>query len=173
MRKGMLVLTVVLISLLATAVFGEWTLTYFTDEMTGQRTWYASSPISYPNSVMNFPYADACAWLIVLYNGENDLPLVLFNLIPTFLNTSIGDGYYLLSTRVKWNNSVEQMEFYQPILGNGLFFIDYKRATKMIRASKTMRIELNWLGNGLVYFDFDLTGASKAIDNLHAVYGKK
>jgi len=36
-----------------------------------------------------------------------------------------------------------------------------------------MRIELNWLGNGLVYFDFDLTGASKAIDNLHAVYGKK
>ena len=65
MRKGMLVLTVVLVSLLTTAVFGEWTLTYFTDEMTGQRTWYASSPISYPNSVMNFPYADACAWLIV------------------------------------------------------------------------------------------------------------
>mgnify|MGYP000855178551 CR=1 FL=1 len=173
MNRRMLVLLILLLTLLTTAAFGEWELLKVNDPMTGQVSWYAVSPVAYPSRTLSYPYTNLQAWIAVSVEDGTDLPFVLFSVIPVFYNSSAGNGYYLIDTRVKWNNSVEQMLFYQAALNSRLYFVDFSRATKLIRNSNIVMIEFNLYPDGIVYFTFDLTGASKAIDNLHAVYGKK
>ena len=157
----------VLVLLAVSTVFCEWNVNYIQDEMTGAQTWYAVSPLAFPTKQLSFPYQDTTAYLFVFYVNGMDLPVIVFS--PS-LGLTVGLPYkdgFLYTTRVKWDNKVENIQIFNKLFENGITFIEPAYVIRKIRSSKAMLLELNWIGNGSVYFKFDLTGASKAIDQLH------
>ncbi len=170
MNKKVVIAVLVLICLIATVALGEWTIYPIVDPMTSQVTFQAKSSTTYPTTKMSFPYGDTKAWLIIQYDGVNESVAILFSTSPNLTNTTINNGYYTITARVKFDDTIEEVKLYQEWLDKYLIFVDSNRVIQRMKTSKTMLLELSWFGQGKVYFNFDLTGVSDVIDTMHSKY---
>ena len=145
------------------SLYGQWVVSSSTDEMTGKKSFYATSSITSPNRAMNFPYNDVKAWIGIGYNGENEWVYIGFTKRPNLTNTDTKDGYDLIKTRIKWDNSIETVSFTQRWGDKFIHFVDGEAAIEKIFKYGKVLIELPWYGEGSVYFEFSLRGSSSAI----------
>lgn len=172
MNKKVVIIALVLICSIATVTLGEWTVHLFRDPIMSRDVWYADSPLTYPLKQMSFPPSGATAFITIMFDGKNDSVTISFSSAPIIMNTRKENTYELFTTNVVWDNVLEQVQFYRFPGSTILFFDDQKYAITRMRNSRTMILELNWYLNGTVYFMFDLTGASDAINEIHAKFGK-
>ncbi|PNR93279.1 MULTISPECIES: hypothetical protein [unclassified Petrotoga] len=143
----------------------KWRVYVSKDEMTGEEVWYAISPTVTSTQKMEH---EVLACLIVGYNGEIELVNIWFSLIPNLQNSLINDGYDIIRTRIKWDDEVEPVTLLHEWGSYALIFAgDEKDYVSKIINSDTMMLELNWYGEGKVYFQFPLEGAAEAIDEIH------
>ncbi|TLM63963.1 MAG: zinc ribbon domain-containing protein [Deltaproteobacteria bacterium] len=133
------------------------------DEMTGKRSSYATSPTITPKNPMAFPYQDTTAWLAVGCNKGSEWAYIGFSKAPNLNDTETGDGYNVIKTRFKWNNTVETAEFIQKWGGESIHFENAKYAITHIASSSVAVLELDWHGQRPVHFEFPLHGASAAL----------
>ncbi len=150
----------------------KWRVTVSKDEMTGEEIWYALSPEVSSTEPMNFPYEDTKAVLGVGYNGEDEWVYIGFNVTPNPLDTTIGDGYYIITTRIKWDDEIETTKLTQEWGSKYLHFTEDEEVVSKIINSDTMLLELNWYGEGKVYFRFPLEGAAEAIDEIYSKFSE-
>lgn len=136
------------------------------DEMTGAVQAFASSPRAASNSPMEFPYSGTRAWIGVGCDGKDEWSYIGFTQAPNLSNTDTKDGYNLVSTRVRWNDSVETTVFTQKWGASFLHFRNYSQSIARLAASKTVLLELDWHGQQPVYFEFTLEGSSDAISDI-------
>jgi len=170
MRKGMLVLTVVLVSLLTTAVFGEWKLSSYKDNETGKTSWYIVSDYVLGVSADTGQYCPLEAAIFISYNDEYNTLVTSITFFPLvdLLNmkgTLYGDMLFF-NTWVMWDDKVERVEMAKFTYTAPLMFTNHDFVINKIRNSTTMLIELNFMAYGTVYYVFDLKGASTVIDSL-------
>ncbi len=168
MSKRTFILLLILFTV--SLAFCAWTVDYIEDEMTGEKTWFAASPLAFPTRQLSFPYQNTTAYLFVFYRDGQDLPVITFDPMLNIKGGIIYKDGFLYTTRVKWDNNIENIKIFKRLFADSITFIDPAYVVKRIRSSNTMLLELDWIGIGRVYFKFDLTGASKAIDQLHAKY---
>lgn len=142
---------------------GQWRVSSSADQMTGERSVYASSRRVSPTASMGFPYNDAEAWLGFGCNGRSEWAYVGFSDQPNLIGTDTESGYDTFITRVKWDNNVRNTGFLQTWGESFIHFRNDGRAIANMIASSTVRVELSWYGEGQVYFDFSLDGSSAAI----------
>jgi len=169
---GKKVFVFLLILFAVSTVFCEWTLLYAQDEMTGEKTWYVSSSIVFPTEKLSFPYQNMAGRLVILYDPIKNIDMValmLNSILSLEDGVLYGDGF-LYTTRVKWDDKVEDVRIFNGIFEKNVLFVDSEYIVKNMRSSKTMLLELNLFSGGSVYFKFDLTGVSEAIDQLHSKY---
>ncbi len=159
-------------AVLAMPASGQWRNSASKDEMTGKRQAFATSPMTSPTSPMSFPYTETQAWLGFGCDGENEWTFVGFSQQPILLNTDTEDGYNSISTRVKWDDSVETMRFTQKWGNSFLHFADDSAAIAHMTTAATVLLELDWYSGGRVYFRFKLRGASAAIARARAACRK-
>ena len=168
-----MVIIILVLSLTISATISasaQWTTSVSKDEMDETETWYATSSYTSPTEKMSFPYGNIKAWLGIGYNGKQEWVYIGFNDSPNLTDTSIKDGYDLISTRIKWNDEVENIVLTQKWGSKFIHFRDDKAIVSKINQSDTVLLELNWYGEGKVYFRFSLVGSSDAINKIHSAF---
>ena len=163
--KLTLLITIISLSL---SVFADnkWATHVSKDEMTEAKTWYAFSPSGGPVKKMSFPYEDTEAWLGIGCDGEDEWVYIGFNVSPNLTGTTTKDGYDLINTRIKWDDQIEDITLTQSWGSRFLHFMDDESVISKIAKSKTVLLELNWYGEGKVYFRFPLDGSAAAINEI-------
>ena len=170
MRKRMFVLVVILISLLATATFGEWKLSSYKDNETGKTRWYLVSDYVLGMAADTGEYCPLTAAIFISYNDEYNtlVTSITFSPLVDLLNMkgTVYNNMLFFETWVMWDDKIEKVEMTKLTNTAPLMFTNQNFVINKIRNSKTMLVELNLIGYGTVYYVFDLKGSSAAIDNL-------
>jgi hypothetical protein len=147
-----------------------WQVSNSTDEMTGEKSFFTISPKISPTEQMDSPYDDVVAWIGVSCSGSKEWEYIGFSTAPNLTNTEIKDGYDKISTRIKWDNSIENAEFLQTWGDKFLSFYDPQNGDEEIiqklQTHNSLLLELDWYGEGPVYFNFPLEGAKEGIDSI-------
>ena len=158
----------------------SWSSSTSADVMTDEKSSYTHSVITAPIRKMSAPYADVEAVLGVSCDGVKEQVYLAFSKAPNLANDETKDGYNLITTRIKWDNS-------EPVVTNltqdwGSTFLYFsahnedafqnvfvsREIARNISLSNRMLLELNWYGQGQVYFDFPLNGASVELSKIRA-----
>jgi hypothetical protein len=171
-KKKLIIFLMLIVFVLSITVYAadQWDTSVSKNEMTGTETWYASSPVVAPKEKMDFPYSNVKAWLGIGYDGKNEWVYVGFNEAPNLNDTSTKDGYNLVSTRIKWDDKIKDIQLTQEWGSKFIHFKDDEAVVSKIAKSNTVLLELNWYGEGKVYFRFPLDGSSAAIDKIHNAF---
>lgn len=143
-----------------------WTTSTSKDEMTGDLSEYATSPITKPSKKMEFPYRKVHAWLGVGCDKNNEWAYIGFNSSPNLTNTKTEDGYDSIKTRIKWNDKTEEIELIQEWGAKFIHFRKDSTAISKIETSKSSTLELKWHEQQNVYFEFTLAGSSAAVKEI-------
>jgi RNA polymerase subunit RPABC4/transcription elongation factor Spt4 len=133
------------------------------DEMTGKLQAFAHSPQTYPTRRMEFPYDGVEAWIGAGCDGKSEWVYIGFNSAPNLANDETEDGYSLISTRIKWDDSLENVKLTQDWGAKFIHFREDSSALSKIAVSSKALLELQWHGEQPTYFEFSLNGSSKAI----------
>lgn len=136
------------------------------DEMTGKLQAFAHSPQIAPTRRMEFPYSNVEAWLGVGCDGKSEWVYIGFNGSPNLSNDETEDGYNLISTRIKWDDSLENVKLTQDWGAKFIHFREDSSALAKISASSKALLELQWHGQQPAHFEFSLNGSSKAITEM-------
>jgi hypothetical protein len=142
------------------------------DEMTGKRSSYASSPTVASKAPMSFPYQNTKAWLAVGCDKGSEWAYIGFTQAPNLNDTKIQDGYNLITTRFKWNDTVQTITLNQKWGAEFIHFQNPRDAIRRIAAGSTSVLELDWHGQQPVHFEFTLRGASAAVSAIRSECSK-
>ncbi len=154
----------------ATSAAAQWTNSASKDEMTNEQMVLAISPHATPSRPMELPYTDTDAWVGFMCDGKNEWVYLGFSNTPNLNNTELGDGFNYFSTRLKWGAEIKNARFSQKWGSSFINFSDGRDALKRLTngSADTLLLELDWYGNGAVYFRFSLEGAADAIAKARA-----
>lgn len=161
MKQFLLLLT---LSVITIPVFGQWTSFDSEDRMDGSVTYYSQSFVTRPIERLDFPYEDTYSRIIVGCDEYRSWVDFYFNNSPNLRNTSTENGYDEFSTRVKIDDDLERITLTQQWGSNFLSVKNDNQLIKDIKSGKTLLIELDWVGNGTVYFEYNLIGSSESIN---------
>jgi hypothetical protein len=162
MKKAMFLIAMVFVTMNGVA---QWTTHTSTDEMTGDKSFYAVSPDTKPTKAMGFPYADVFSNIVVGWNDKSQWVYFWFSDDPNLLNSETEDGYNLITARVKWDdNPPESIVLYQEWSSKFVApWEDDEGFIKKLKTHNALLLELSWYGNGKVYFRYNLRGSSSKI----------
>lgn len=159
-------LTIAVVLAVGLAAAADWKVSVSKDEMTGKKECYAISPTTKPTKPMGFPYAGVVAWMGVGTDADSEWVFVGFNEAPNLANTTTKDGYNLITTRIKWDDQLENVSMTQDWSAKFLHFQHDSKAIASIGQAQSVLLELNWYGNGNTYFRFPLGGSGSAISTM-------
>ena len=142
------------------------------DKMTGKLSAYASSPAIAASTNMSFPYNNVEATLSIGCDSESEWTYISFNSAPNLANTKTKDGYNLIATRIKWNNTIQEITLSQDWGAEFLHFRDAETVINNIASSNSALLELQWHGQQPTYFDFTLNGSTSALKAIRAECSK-
>lgn len=163
---------VVIILMLSVSAYAQWTNSVSEDEMTGERSCFAQSPVTSATKEMSFPYTDTYAWLGIGYDGQSEWVYFGFSNEPNLTDDDTMDGYDRINTRIKWDNEVVNATFTQEWGSKFIHFTNDRAAITKIIQSNTVLLELSWYGEGQTYFRFSLQGSSDAIRKMRSSCNK-
>ncbi|MGJ8453810.1 hypothetical protein ACSFC1_00690 [Pseudothermotoga sp. U03pept] len=169
MKRNVIVIFISILTLLAQLVLAQntWTTTNRKDPMTEKITWYALSPSVSPIEKMSFPYEKTQASIVVARQGKEEWVYISFNVRPNIVGGSIVDGYEVITTRIKWDNSQPVYAKFLTQFGSKLLlFENTMEIIQKILLHRKLIVELDWYGQGLVHFEFSLEGAANAITQI-------
>lgn len=149
-----------------------WDNTRSKDEMTGKRSSYAASPTVSSKAPMAFPYQSTKAWLGVGCDKGNEWAYIGFSTAPNLNDTETEDGYNVIKTRFKWNDSVETVTLTQKWGAEFIHFQDDRSAISHIASASIAVLELDWHGQRTVHFEFPLRGSSAALSKMRSECAK-
>jgi hypothetical protein len=134
------------------------------DEMSGKKSAYAASPRSSSKRAMDFPYHGTEAWIGFGCDNKNEWVYVGFSEAPNLNDTETQDGYNVVKTRVRWDDTVISETFTQKWGGAFFSFRNDDQAIQRIVSGNNVLVELDWHGQKRsVLFPFTLHGSSNAI----------
>lgn len=145
------------------ALQARWTHSTKRDEMTGEISAFAFSPRSKPTRPMSFPYMDLTAVMAFGCDGDSEWAYINFSDSPNLTNTETEDGYNTFTTRVRWDEAVENTRMVQEWGATALHFRNGADAIRKMASASEALVELKWYGAGDVYFLFSMNGSSAAI----------
>lgn len=163
--------TTIILFFIGLPIFAQWDNSSSIDEMTGEVSAYCSSQFVSSTKKMNFPYTDTKAFLGIGNDGKSEWVYIGFTNQPNLLNTETKDGYNVFNTRIKWDDELTSSKFIQTWGANSIQFWNSEEVVENIRNSNTVLLELEWHGSGKVYFRFNLSGSTKAVNKMRAKTG--
>lgn len=155
-----------LVAVNISSAYAGWGVSFHSDEMTGKNQVFAISPIVKSTKNMSSPYNNVNSWLGVGCESGKRWAFIGFSQAPNLLGSKTKDGYNLISTRIKWNEEVQKVNLNQDWGAKFLHFNNDDIIIKKIATSNEALLELNWYGNGNVYFNYSLSGSASALKKM-------
>ena len=122
---------------------------------------------------MSFPYRDIESWVGFGCNRKgSEWAYIGFSQRPNLTNSETQDGYNLITERIKWDDLVTSITFFQDWGSKFLHFQDDQKNIQNIMTKSIMLLELSWYGERDVYFQYSLKGSSKAIQDARNICRK-
>ncbi|MEI4552072.1 hypothetical protein [Pseudoalteromonas spongiae] len=146
-----------------------WVTSTSKDKMTGEFSAYALSPRAFPTKKMSFPYSNVHSSLGIGCDKNGEWVYFSFSSAPNLTNAETKKGYKLISTRIKWDEQIQNVFLTQDWGAKFIHFRDYKAAISNIFNANKALLELQWHGQQSVYFEYDLNGSSKAISEIRSL----
>jgi hypothetical protein len=147
----------------AAPVKPQWAVTTSVDKMTGKRKVFATSPTVASTETMQSPYRNVTAWMGVGCDGKNEWVYVGFSTAPNLTDTETKSGYSEIRTRIKWDNSLQNVALTQEWGAAFLHFDDKIQTISKITTSNAALLELNWYGQNHPQFSFPMDGAAASV----------
>lgn len=148
------------------SVYGQWTTSETTDEMEGTTSYFAISPDVKPTRQMSFPYGNITSNLVIACKEASTYAYFYFSDSPNLTDDETEDGYNLVRTRLKVDEVIENISLTQTWGANSLFLLNDELYIQKAKEASELLLELNWYGNGKVYFRYDLSGSAKKISEV-------
>ena len=143
-----------------------WDVSFHSDEMTGKNQAFAISPIVKSTKNMSSPYNNVSSWLGVGCESGKRWAFIGFSEAPNLSGSKTKDGYNVISTRIKWKEEVQKVNLTQDWGAKFVHFNNDEIIIKKIASSNESLLELNWYGNGNVYFNYSLSGSASALKKI-------
>ena len=137
----------------------SWTNGTFTDELTDEKTVYASSKPAYNkfgNRVVK-SYA-----IVTCYDGVLSSYLN-FSSKPIITGDETGNGYSTSRNVVRYGDEYITLAMYQTWGAKSLHLMNDAKFIGVMKSSNSIKVQLNIYTQGSVVFEYDMTGSSKAI----------
>lgn len=138
------------------------------DEMTGEVSHYALSRSTRSLRQMSFPYTNTEGNLGFGCTSVSEWVFMGFTNAPNLNETDTEDGYNLIRTRIRFDDQVQQAELTQEWGSSFIHFVGAQNIIPKLIDSSTLRVELNWHGEGNVHFEINLDGSTAAIQEARA-----
>lgn len=151
----------------------RWDTSRSKNEMTGKNSSYAHSPSTFSTKPMSFPYSDVKAWLGIGCDSDSEWAYIGFNEAPNLNDDETEDGYNAITTKIKWDESIEETYLTQKWGAEFLHFKFDTSAIEKIQKNNKVLLSLQWHGQGTVYFDFTLRGSSAALKKIRSECARK
>lgn len=158
----------------------KWQFFASIDEMTGKVSYYATSPSIKPRKVMDFPYSNVESWIGVGCETGQKWMYFGFTISPNLLGDNTESGYNWLETRIKIDEKQTNVYLSQSWgaktlhVGDGggsrmnKELISKAELISYLPKANKILLELNWHGNGNVYFAYPMTGSANALAKLNS-----
>jgi len=151
-------------------VLPGWTSHESTDAMTEEKRSFASSPVVPPVNRMGSPYSRVTMSLHIGCDADSEWIYFAASEKPNIADDETESGYNVIRTRLRWDEEVVETRLTQS-WGERFLRVSYTHrddAIARVIASSVVRLELNWFGEGRVYFDVPLRGSSAAVAEARA-----
>jgi hypothetical protein len=157
----------------SSVAFGDWSVEVARDRMTDNTEAYAHSSSVKSLDPMKPPYTGTKAWLGVGCDAQRTWTYVGFDKKINITKSRTGDGTSSYNMRIRLDND-------QPIGvstihewgGSFLHFEDDLNMIGKFQRGKKLLIEIGWYGQNRVYYEFDLTGSTGAIESAYTACGR-
>ena len=151
-------------------VYASWEYREKVDRMDGTFSAYASSSETQADPAMSFPYADVRSSIVYSCdNKTNDWAYLWFSTRPNLSGGDNEDGYSMHTIRGKFDSQPSQNIRMIQRWGGSTLQLDRRKLNNSIKVINNMKkydsllISLDWYGQGNIYFEYDLIGASVEI----------
>lgn len=123
-----------------------------------------------PTKKMKAPYSNLEASIGVLCNSDVELLMMVFSQPPKLNNTNTKNNDDKITARIKWGDTFENVILAQS--SHILIFDNSKKVIRKLIKSKSALLELDWSGQGLIYFKFPLSGSVAALKKMRTFCSK-
>ena len=170
-------LTFMLVFMLVVPALCDWKTYTQEDEVTGEKTAYAKSSYTSPKYAMSYPYNDIEAWIGVGSDGDREWAYIGFSSSLNLDNITLRDdnGNEIVRPRTKWDEELIELDLRHEPGSRFLTFAwsDIQEGfVRSIAEHNTFLLELEWRGQGKVYFEFSLKGSTAALREMRRLVNK-
>ncbi len=159
-------LLIVMLTIIPLGLNAQWKTFSNEDEMTGEKSIYASSPTSNPTKNIGQPYSDLTATLVVSCDKEKEWTYVIFNKDANLNYDVTRDNHQTAYSRIKWDEEIKEVIFTKYDNHKALHLYDDKTVISDIEKYGSALVELNWYSEGRIFFRFNLSGSSAALQKI-------
>lgn len=138
------------------------------DEITGKKSYYASTQSVYPTEQLRWPYSNLKSFIGFGCNSssKNGWAYIGFTKNPNLIGGEYSRDGKIFRSRAKWDNQVGQVTFFVSLTEDRFLHLQYDNnfIRKIMEHSK-LKIELQFYQEGNIYFEYkNLKIFSKAIN---------
>lgn len=150
----------------------EWIVLPSDDIMSGERTWSAFSPDTWPLYPLKYPYDDMYANLVYTVINKTEIVALAFSNYPLLEFHSLGNGSFVAFGRAKFDNQkpINITLFVAKIPAKVAFILETNVFIENMKKYNKVLIEVPWIDRN-VYFEFSLKRASTAISEVRSKSG--
>ncbi|MDM7321101.1 MAG: hypothetical protein P3W91_005165 [Fervidobacterium sp.] len=150
----------------------EWIVLPWDDIMSGERTWSAFSPDTWPLYPLKYPYDDMYANLVYTVIKKTEFVALVFSSYPLLEFHSLGNGYFVAFGRAKFDNQqpINITLLVTKLPAKVAFIVERDVFVENMKKYNKVLIEVPWLDRN-VYFEFSLKRASTAISEVRSKSG--
>lgn len=148
-------------------IVGDFTIKSTTDEMSGVKRFTAMTDFS-PSPELDSPYKGVKSALFIGCDTKRKKISVsmFFSKRPNIVNDETRDGYSSSVSRIKFDDKLDNIALMQVHGSSFLFARNADFAVKNIKNKKTVKLEIDWYGNGSPIFEYKVGGAKDAIKEI-------
>ena len=137
------------------------------DEMSGEKTFYTFNDKVKSTRSMSFPYNKTNSFIALMCKKNRITFSFLFNVAPNISNAEIiTKNFNNIKTRIKFGEKITDVELLQKWGGKQVSLRNYEQYLPDLKNSDELLLELDWHGEGKVYFKFPTKGFSIALEDL-------
>jgi len=165
MKKIIIFIFCILMFLMSHA--SDWRTYKYTSEFDGKTQWVAATGPVRPTRELDWPYEDLYFEIFVVCNDAGEKwAMLTFSAEPVLNQTEIEDGYSVVKSRIKFDDTIDTATMHQPWGSEDLHFAYDDWAIQKLREAENVMLELNWYGEGRVIFKTGLSGSGKTFDKI-------
>lgn len=142
----------------------SWRVSSSVDEMSGDVSYFASSPRAMSNDWSGRLYRDTESWVAVgCKSGSSPWVYFGFTNTPNITGDNTKSGYSESTSRVKWDEELGSMKLTQSHGSSFMHAVDDSSALGRLESSSKVMLELSWYRQRAIKFEYTLNGSASAI----------